>query len=235
KNFPLSRSRFTRHSASVSADLLAPLLRSPRLIEEADALNRILAEEHQRRLKFHEEITDEAKWEFINGHVIMHSPAQNRHNRVVFRLANLLGNWVNLRQLGQVTVEKTLCQFPRNDYEPDLVFFSQPKAKLIRADTLLHPVPDFIVEVLSPATAANDRGVKFEDYAAHGVGEYWIVDPARETLEQFLLKEGAYPKTVKRLKTGSVTSAVIAGLEIPVRALFDDPANLAALRRMLGA
>ncbi|MCL4834801.1 MAG: Uma2 family endonuclease, partial [Caldilineaceae bacterium] len=23
----------------------------------------------------------------------------------------------------------------------------------------------------------NDRGVKFDDYAAHGVAEYWIIDP----------------------------------------------------------
>jgi len=219
----------------VSTNLLAPLLQSPRLVEEADALNRILAEEHQRRLKFYEEVTEEAKWEFINGQVVMHSPAQNRHNRVVARLCRLVSTWVDTRQLGQVTVEKTLCQFPRNDYEPDLVFFSQPKAKLIRADTLLHPVPDFVVEVLSPSTADNDRGVKFEDYAAHGVGEYWIADPARETLEQFLLKDGAYPRSARRLKTGQVVSSVIAGFEIPVRALFDDQVNLAALRRMLGA
>ncbi len=39
------------------------------------------------------------------------------------------------------------------------------------------PAPDLIVEVLSESTEANDRGIKFEDYAAHGVVEYWIVDP----------------------------------------------------------
>ena len=40
-----------------------------------------------------------------------------------------------------------------------------------------YPAPDFIAEILSPSTDERDRGIKFEDYAAHGVGEYWLLDP----------------------------------------------------------
>jgi len=163
----------------------------------------------------------------------MQSLALNRHAAVVGRLSRLLGAYVDLRRLGQMRAEKILSQFPRNDYEPDLVFFGLEKSQTITPQTLLHPAPDFIVEVLSPSTAATDRGVKFEDYAAHGVAEYWLVDPEAETIEQFVLRDGRYPASVELLREGVLQSPVIAGLELPVRALFEDEANLAALRRLL--
>ena len=217
----------------MKGSLIGPLLESPFLVEHIAELNRVMAAERQRRLKFYEEITEDGTWEFINGQVVLHSPAQNRHNRVVARLGRLLSVWVDHRQLGQVTMEKTLCQFPRNDYEPDVVFFGLEKAHRIRPEDMLHPIPDLIVEVLSPSTEKNDRGVKFEDYEAHGVGEYWIVDPNSQTVEVFVLEAGRYPRKVRRSKTGTVSSTVVTGFAIPIRALFDDSANLAALRGVL--
>ena len=38
-------------------------------------------------------------------------------------------------------------------------------------------VPDFVVEVASPSTAANDLGHKRELYATLGIAEYWRLDP----------------------------------------------------------
>lgn len=212
--------------------LLEPLLRSPKLPEHVEALNRVMVIEHQRRRQFYDEITEERKWEFINGQVIMHSPATNRHNRIVARLANLINSWVVKNELGQVTFEKTLCQFPRNDYEPDIVFFGIAKSAHIQPKTLLHPIPDFVVEVLSESTEAIDRGIKFTDYEAHGVQEYWIVNPDEEFVEQYQLENGAYRKSELR-GADRIFSGAIAGLEVSVRAVFDDTANLAELRRLL--
>lgn len=47
---------------------------------------------------------------------------------------------------------------------------------------MVHPAPDFTVEVLSKSTASKDKGVKLEDYAAHGVRGYWIIDPIRKSI-----------------------------------------------------
>ena len=44
-------------------------------------------------------------------------------------------------------------------------------------------VPDFILELTSPSTYANDRDTKFALYQRLGVREYWLYDP---TPEQFL-------------------------------------------------
>ena len=192
-----------------------------------------MAIESLNRRKFYEELTEDRKWEFINGQVIMHSPANNRHNQTVAFLGSLLLHWVNLKQLGQVRLDNTLCQFPRNDYEPDIVFFGAAKASGIQPDTLLHPVPDFVVEVLSPSTAALHRGVKFKDYASHGVQEYWIIDPEAETVEQFVAENHRYPQEVAKHKDGTITSGAVAGFQVPVRAIFDQAANVAAARQLL--
>ena len=96
------------------------------------------------------------------------------------------------------------------------------------------PAPDLVVEVISESTEQNDRGVKFDDDAAHGVAEYWIIDPDAETLEQYLLPEGGdiYRLAIKAM-TGKVRSAAIPGFEIPVRAIFDPEANQAVLQTVL--
>ncbi len=95
-----------------------------------------------------------------------------------------------------------------------------------------YPASDFIVEILSPSTEENDRGVKFVDYAAHGVGEYWIVDPTAETVEQYKLAGETFELVVK-VKDGPLESLVIPDLTIPVRAIFDEAAYQAALRKLL--
>jgi len=197
-----------------------------------DELNRLASLEKSRRERFYDELTEDGKFEFINGQVLMHSPALDRHTTTLHFLNRLLATFVETRRLGLVRIEKALCVFPRNDYEPDLVFFGPKKARLIEPDTLKYPVPDFIVEVLSPSTAKFDRGVKFEDYALHGVAEYWIVDPVKQTVEQHHARDGRYAKA-RPQKTGAIEAKTIAGFRLPLRAIFDEAANLTALRRLL--
>jgi len=59
--------------------LLAPLIASPELPHYVQQLREVLAREHTLRQKFHEEMTEEQKAEFINGQIILHSPVQRRH------------------------------------------------------------------------------------------------------------------------------------------------------------
>ncbi|MCI0533913.1 MAG: hypothetical protein L0Z50_01665, partial [Verrucomicrobiales bacterium] len=59
--------------------VLEPLLQSPCLPEYVDSLNRTLSLERERRQKFYEELTEDRKFEFINGKVVMHSPAKRKH------------------------------------------------------------------------------------------------------------------------------------------------------------
>lgn len=213
--------------------LLEPLVNSPKLPFYFHRLQDVVTEEAARRARFYDEIEDGQKIEFINGEIIMHSPDLARHTAARIRLGRLLGTCVSLHRLGWMGDEKVLSAFTRNDYMPDIVFFAAEKAATITPITLKFPVPDFVVEVLSPSTERRDRGVKFEDYAGHGVGEYWLVDAERETLEVYLPDGAGGYRLEARQHDGTVRSAALNGLVLPVRAIFDDEENLRALRQLL--
>ena len=101
------------------------------------------------------------------------------------------------------------------------------------------PAPDFVVEVLSPTSESRDRGIKFDDYALHGVAEYWIIDCDEQSGEQYLLVSESDLET-KRYKlackqtNGEVTSVAVKGFCIPVAAIFDAQINRDTLRSLLG-
>ncbi len=211
---------------------LSPILKSPRLPDITATLVNRLRDETERRERFYEEMSDDQKVEFIEGEVIVHSPARNRHLCAKLELAALLKYFVQHHGLGEVRDEKCLCVFPRNDYEPDIVFFGHEKTAALTPDTMKFPVPDFVVEVLSPTTEKYDRGVKHEDYEAHGVREYWIVDAEAESVEQYVLEEGAFRLLLKS-GSGDIESRVVPDFRIPIRAIFDSATNLETLRRLL--
>jgi Uma2 family endonuclease len=216
----------------MSASLLEQIKASPLMPEIVQEAQAALLREHALRMKFYNDITPEHKWEFINGEVIMHSPALNRHLMATKRLFRLMDAHCLKKGCGEMHVEKAMTSFPRNDYEPDICFFGIAKASLIAPDTLKFPIPDLIVEVLSPSTEARDRGIKFTDYASHGVREYWIIDTITESVELYRLTDMAYPP-VEPAKDGLLASDAIPGFEVPVRAIFDDAENLAALQSIV--
>lgn len=218
----------------MNSPLLDALLDAPELPELIEQAQRAFAREQKLRQKFYADITPEHKWEFIQGEVIMHSPALNRYLTASQRTYDLLSAFVRVHQLGLVRHEKAMTSFPRNDYEPDVIFFGPAKAAIIAPDTLKFPIPDLIVEVLSPSTTERDRGIKFKDYALHGVAEYWIIDPVVETVELHRLADNVYPPVAAQSE-GVLSSDVVPGFEIPVRAIFDEAENMSALRAIFSA
>ncbi|QDK83697.1 Uma2 family endonuclease [Spirosoma sp. KCTC 42546] len=214
---------------------VADLLEAPDaklVIERAQA---ILADEAQRRRAFREWIRDDIKAEFINGEVIMHSPVKRRHLDASKYLENLLQNFVLLNDLGVVDSEKALVGLTRNDYEPDICYWNSETANSFEDDQMEHPAPDLIVEILSKSTTGRDRGVKFEDYAAHGVQEYWIIDPVRKSIEQYQLDEPtmAFASVAVLYINDTLTALTIPGFQIPVQAIFDKQSNLDTLRVLM--
>ena len=71
--------------------------------------------------------------------------------------------------------------------------------------------------------------MKFQDYQANGVQEYWIVDASTNVLEQYLLVDGQYEKQKYNQPKQKVRSIVIKGFEVPLAALFDAEKNLTTL------
>jgi len=206
----------------------------PDVVLFARKLDAALKAEQKKRQKFYSLIDDDRKMEFINGEIYFQSPAKLRHTLAVGNLASLLRAYVSFRSLGTVASEKLLVSLTRNDYEPDICFFKAVTAKKFKPDQMQFPAPDLVVEVLSQSTERHDRKIKFEDYASHGVTEYWIIDPKSEVLEQYELNSERYELLLKS-GDGMVESVAVRGFAIPIRAIFKEKANLEALRSLLGS
>ncbi|HEY3280689.1 MAG TPA: Uma2 family endonuclease [Armatimonadota bacterium] len=209
------------------------LLHSPRLGLILSRLQEAFAEEQGRREEFLRTTSEEQKVEFINGEVVPPSPVMLAHDRVSGSLYALLRAHVLRHRLGHVGHEKLLVSLSRNDYEPDVCFFRGERADGFLPDQRRFPAPDFVAEVLSESTEANDRGVKLDDYAAHGVTEYWILDPDQKAVEQYVLAGDAYVLRA-RLDSGAISSVSVEGFTLPLAALFGDQAHLECLRRLMG-
>ena len=176
------------------------------------------------------------KAEFINGDVILHSPAKRNHWKVTDLLSRLISTYAEVRSLGIVGTEKVMIALSRNDYEPDLVFYGKEKADKFESNQMLFPAPDFIVEILSKSTYKKDKGVKKEDFAAHGISEYWIIDPENEIVEQYLLgdiSQTEYQTPIIHKVGDDIESIIILGFSIPVKAIFDSVVNIETLRKII--
>ncbi len=190
-----------------------------------------LDKEKKARKRFYEIVEENKKMEFINGEVFFQSPVKLSHNTATKLLFKVIDTFVAIHDLGFVGIEKLLVSLSRNDYEPDIAFWNTAKAKKFKRDQMQFPAPDFVVEVVSPSTEKHDREIKFKDYAAHGVEEYWIIDPDKKFVEQYLLANGSYELNLKS-KNGEISSAAIKGFTIPITAIFDPKQNLKALKQL---
>ena len=204
------------------AEIQKGILAMPHAFVVLQGIKRALDKENGLRKQFYQTIEDNHKIEFINGRIIFHTPSQKRHQDVVGNLVKLFPTFAEKYNLGWVGVGfyDIMVSLTRNDYEPDVCFWKQSKAKNFTDDQMQFPAPDLVVEVLSKSTENRDRTIKYEDYEAHGVKEYWIIDPTKQTIEQYVLSHKKYELLFKG-KDGNVESVAIKNFKIPVKAIFD--------------
>lgn len=164
----------------------------------------------------------DTRYELLDGELLMTPSPKTAHQWT----QNLLG-----RRLSQFVEEQGLGGFFFAPYDvvlsdtdvvqPDLLFVSRDRLPLVVNDDNLRGAPDLVVEILSPGTADRDLGYKRELYARHGVAEYWIVDPAAETIRVLRRRGGegfAPPRTFGRGRI--LRSEILAGFELAVDAIF---------------
>lgn len=141
---------------------------------------------------------EDARYELIDGEAFLMAPAPLvEHQEVageVFRqLANQLDGKPCRPYIAPVDV-----RLPRKDeadaaidtvVQPDVLVVCDP-GKVDRRG--VRGAPDWLLEVLSPSTAAHDQIAKRRTYERAGVREYWLVHPGDRTLTVYVLDNGQY-------------------------------------------
>jgi len=139
--------------------------------------------------------------EIIEGdHVVTPSPT-TRHQHVLVKLTSVLDRHVSVNNLGIVlAAPMDVLLAPTSVVQPDLLFISKKRRSIITEANIQGP-PDLVVEVLSPSTAAIDRGGKMALYGRYGVPHYWILDARHLSLETYEIRESEY-ELISQFKKG---------------------------------
>ena len=163
---------------------------------------------------------DGRQYELYDGEVVVVPTPFPGHQRVAFNIAVLLRDYAE--RAGGVTLIAPLdiVFSEHNVVQPDVVFFSRERRHLVKDWEVTRAAPDLAVDVLAKRTESRDRGRKMELLARFGVPEYWIVDPAAETIEIYVLDHGVYDRRVDAGRDADVTSPTFARLAFSTSRLF---------------
>lgn len=163
---------------------------------------------------------DGHRYEIVDG-VLYMAPAPNVSHQATQRwFVFYLTTYVQLSGAGFVypapcDVELT----PDVVVQPDVVVVLKGRQEIIKPSRIIGP-PDLVIEIASPGTAGYDRREKHHAYARAGVHEYWIADPAAQTIEVQRLAGGAYRLVGVYQGKAMLPSEVIAHLPVHVEQFF---------------
>jgi len=103
--------------------------------------------------------------------------------------------------------------------QPDFIYLSEEQLSLI-SQRGIEGAPSLVIEILSPSTAARDRGLKANLYFKHGAQEYWLIDPSLRIVEVF--QRGSDRFDLARTYAGDdmQTSPLLLGFTLKVSRLF---------------
>jgi Uma2 family endonuclease len=103
---------------------------------------------------------------------------------------------------------------------PDVMFMKKQHAH--RRHEKYWDGADLVAEIVSanPKDRARDYKIKVKEYAAAGIPEYWIIDPAEMVIRVLTLKGKSY-RIHGEFKPGELaTSLLLSGFSVDVGALF---------------
>ena len=166
---------------------------------------------------------EDTKAEWVDGEVVMPSPANLKHVDLAGFLNLVLRVFVTSRGLGVVYGPELQVRFAslRRRRVPDLLFVSTERMNILK-NTEVDGAPDLIIEIVSPDSPARDWREKYLEYEAAGVREYWVVDPMSQRFEGYTLGvDGRYALIEE--KEGVVYSTVLAGFFLKPAWLSREP------------
>jgi Uma2 family endonuclease len=124
------------------------------------------------------------RYELDEGTLLMEPSPTFFHNRVRDRIARRLSDFVEGRDLGEVTVELDFRLGRDIVRNPDVALVTTDHLR--RIDINSSPVdgaPILAVEVISPSNTAQDTAKKVRQYLSSGSRSVWLVYPSLKLVE----------------------------------------------------
>ena len=162
--------------------------------------------------------------EYINGEVKEMPMPGFTHGKVCWKIAKVLGNYIDLNDLGHFCINDTFVRVsipsdPERVYGPDVCFVSFDRlAKDVEvADGVLNVLPNLVVEVRSPSDTWTDVLGKMLDYLRVGVPVVLILDPHTRSVSVF---RNEVRQEIFEAETELRLPDVLPGFAVSVASLF---------------
>jgi Uma2 family endonuclease len=183
--------------------------------------------------EFYRDATEDTDWEYLDGRLVMHSPASERHEDGFRFLLTLLSAYLDER--GGAIVRGSRYPMRLDEHwspEPDLLVVRDERRHRLTRTSLDGPA-DFVIEIASDSDPGLDVREKLPRYRQAGIDEIWLVNP----FERVVLAEAREPTgyASQRLAAGRLRSRVLPGFWVDVEWLWQErfPSTVACLREIL--
>jgi Uncharacterized protein conserved in cyanobacteria len=168
-------------------------------------------------------------WEIIDGIPFNISPAPSRkHQKISGALFAVIYNYLRGKTCEVYSAPFDVRLNINDETEDDIINVVQPDISVICDSKKLddrgcNGSPDFIIEIISPATLKKDLKDKFYLYEKAGVKEYWIVYPEEKTIVSYKLSENLkYGRPEVYSEGDTIKVDIFETLEINLHDIFED-------------
>ena len=164
---------------------------------------------------------DGYRYELCEGELVRMTPTGGRHSAVAGRIARLIDEFAEARDLGICGAAEPgfiLGRSPDIVRAPDVCFVAKARIPATGVPTTYWPfAPDLAVEVISPSDRLTDVHVKIAEYFGAGARLVWVVEPETRTVHVY-----RSPRDVQVFGIGDELGGddVLPGFRCAVRRLF---------------
>lgn len=163
---------------------------------------------------------DDERWELIDGEAYAMAAPGLAHQTVVGEMFRQIANHL-VGKPCRPFVAPFDVRLPRgNEADDDVTTVVQPDISVVCDPAKLDErgcrgAPDWVIEVLSPSTAAKDQIQKLTTYERAGVREVWLVHPTDHVVIVYTLSaDGCYGKPAIHETRGTLAAGLF--LDLPI-------------------
>ena len=165
--------------------------------------------------------------ELIKGKVFLTSPAPaERHQKISVRLTIEIGLQLKGQLYNLYAAPFDVRLIKTSSKDADIYTVVQPDLCVICDESKIDEkgcigAPDWIIEILSPASSKKDLNEKYNLYEENGVREYWVVFPDSNVINQYVLLNGKYDFINTFGRYDVLTPANFPNLKVELKEIFN--------------